>query len=197
MTTPTGPGARQTLFPVQRSWSSSTVVGADEANQNIRDAIGFLLSPPRCIVYCANPQQFNSGNPPQPYALDTVLVDTGNMWNSSFPSRIYMPLPGVFQVKATIHYPYTATANTSFQLGVALNSNGVWPTSGSPQRIVEDTRPATNNAAFGTSLSVRGAYPFVQGDYIEIFTEQTTGSAFAPAGGQFASQVSVRWRSPS
>ena len=179
-------------FPVQKTWNAQETVPAGDLDANVRDAVNYMLAPPRCTVYCANRAQITSATPAA-FALDTVLTSTDNMWTSQNPSVITFQTPGVYKIAAYLHYPYQSGANIEFHLGFAQNAGGLWPVAGAPNRLCEDTRQASGNASFGTSIWISGIYPFNRGDYVQLFTAQTYTSAIAPQGGQFGSQVAARW----
>ncbi|MFF1469148.1 hypothetical protein [Streptomyces mirabilis] len=180
-------------FPVQKTWNAGETVAAGDLDANIRDAVNYMLAPPRCIVYCANPQQAQGGTPVA-FSLDTALTNTDGMWTPQNPSVITFNTPGVYKIAAYLHYPYQSGTGIEFHLGFAQNAGGLWPVVGAPNRLCEDTRQASGNSAFGSSIWISGIYPFNQGDYVQLFTTQTFAtSAIAPAGGQFGSQVTARW----
>lgn len=180
-------------FPVQRTWQQSEVVSADLLNSNIRDAIGYLLAPPRCIIYAANPASVPTQGTPTVFSWDTQLTNTDSMWNAQAPTKITFNTPGVYQIRGYLHYPYVSGTGVEFHIGFASNAGGLWPVAGSPNRLCEDTRQASGNNSLGSSIWIGGLFPFNQGDYIEMFTAQTSPGGLAPAGGQFGSQLTARW----
>lgn len=196
MTTPPKLALSKTrqLFPVQRTWSPGETPSQDELDANLRDALNFLLSPPRCSVTVTNSQVISTGGRPVAYTWDTEELDTDEMWSSSAPTRITFNTPGLYSVKARLRYAYKAAAvGTMYQLGVAKNAGGLWPLVGQPNRLMEDTRPASNNSSRSSSLWCYGLFQFAADEYIEFFTEQNSGADYNPQAGDGLSGVDVRW----
>ena len=180
-------------FPVQKTWYPNQAVSAGALNANIRDAVGYLMAPPRCIVYAANPAQVPGQGTPTVFSFDSYLTDTDTMWDPQNPTALTFNTPGVYQLRGYLHYPYQSGNNVEFHIGFAVNASGLWPIIGSPNRLCEDTRQASGVSAFGTSTWIGGLFQFNQGDYVQLFTAQTYTSALAPVGGQFGCQVTARW----
>ena len=181
-------------YPVQRTWVALENPTADELNQNVRDAVNWLLSPPRAVVYQSNSQDFQDGaNTTQiaPLQLDTPTVDTDRIWTQDFPSRMYCNTPGLYRVRVETHFNYTATVGT-YHTGIALNTNGHWPFT-TNNKIAEDTRTGSGNSALGTSLGIRATVQLNIGDYVEFFAAQAgTGTDVSTYGGIFGCVASMR-----
>jgi hypothetical protein len=180
-------------FPVQKTWYPNQTVSAGALNQNVRDAVNYLLAPPRCIIYASNPAQVAAQGTPSVFSFDSYLTDTDNMWDPQNPTAITFNTPGVYQIRGYLHYPYISGNGVEFHIGFAVNASGLWPIIGAPNRLCEDTRQSSGVSAFGTSCWTGGLFQFNQGDYVQLFTAQTSSGALAPAGGQFGCQVTARW----
>lgn len=183
----------QQLLPVQRTWAAGETPSEGELDLNIRDAINFLLSPPRVSLALGSPPDIQVGPPTvQVLPWDTEYIDTDDMWDSSDPTKVHFNTPGLYVVRAYLRYPYIAPSGVTYQLGIGKNTGGQWSSlQTAPSRIAEDTRPASKDVNRSTSLWVSTTYPFQAGDYIEAFTAQTTANSYAPQA--TLNGLDVRW----
>lgn len=172
--------SRQVL-PVQRTWAAGETPSEGELDLNIRDAVNFLLSPPRVSLSCGSPQDIQVGPPAfQAFAWDTEIIDTDEMWDSADPTKVRINTPGLYAVRAYLRYPYLTPTGVSYGLGLGRNTGGQWPSNNYPNRIADDTRSASKDAGRMTSLWITTLYPFQAGEYVEVFTAQTTTSSRTP-----------------
>lgn len=171
-----------TALPVQRTWAAQETPSQSELNLNIRDAVSFLLSPPRVSLGAGSTQQVSTSSAPilEVFGWDTEIIDTDDMWDPSDPTKIHINTPGLYVVRTYLRYPYQSPSGVSYALGLGRNTAGKWPFQNYPNRLADDTRPASTDGARRTSLWITVTYPFAAGDYIEVFTGQTSGADYAP-----------------
>lgn len=191
-------GTPVSKVPVPRTWTTGEVVTDAELNKEVRDAISFLLSPPRAVVTVLGaPFNIATGNSTGPItAWDTVLSNGDTMWSPSKPSRLTANTPGRYQLAIYIHFPYSSGSPTGdLHVGLALNSNGAaW---GSATQLEEDSRPGSTSARLGTSCSLIFEQFLNTGDYIEAHAWQYTGGTLSITNTQFTCQFSALWVSSS
>lgn len=67
---------------------------------------------PMVKVALTVPTVFNTDSPSQAFVFDTVLVDTDNMFTSSFPDQVTVNTPGLYGSFAMIYSTSTTSATT-------------------------------------------------------------------------------------
>lgn len=192
---PTG-GVPVSKIPTPRTWTTGEVVTDVELDREVRDAINFLLSPPRAVLTVSSaPWSIPTGSPANSInTWDTTLSNSDSMWSPSKPSRLTANTPGRYQLAIYIHFPANgATATTNVHTGIALNSNGVaWA---SATQLGEDARPGItpNPAPFSTSSFFIFETYLNVGDYVEAYAWQNTGSTQTIGNDPFSCQFSALW----
>lgn len=184
--------ASKQVLPVQRTWAAGETPSEGELDLNIRDAVNFLLSPPRVSLACGSPQDIQVGPPTfQVFGWDTEIIDTDEMWDSADPTKVHINTPGLYAVRAYLRYPYISPSGVSYGLALGRNTGGQWPSNNYPNRLADDTRSASKDSGRMTSLWISILYPFQAGEYIEVFTAQTTGNSRTPD--KLLNGFDVRW----
>jgi hypothetical protein len=212
-------GLTAVTVPTMHTWNTAETPRAEILNSDIRDAVNFFANPPRCQIGQTQSQQVNAQQV-TPLALDTLYYDNNSFWNSSNPSLITFNTPGVYQIRAYLHWNYV-TGNQAYMIAVCLNTD-VFPGNSSPNlapgtyypyvggtKLFEDDRRGSNNSNLGTSTWVEGLYQAQQGDYVQVFVyqlggvfiggtgtpsaESTPGNQAGGPGGLFSCQVTARW----
>ena len=166
-------------LPIQRTWQPQDTVSADELNQNVRDAVNFLLSPPRSHITMNNISQTvqavqQTGPGMTPITFDTLVLDSDNMWDANVPSRLNINTPGLYKYRLYVHWQPNNNNGCSF-IGLARGSGGIWPDNANVSQITspkvsEDNQQWLKSATVGVSNFMEGYYQSTdQNDYLEAF----------------------------
>lgn len=172
--------------PALRTWTVGELANAAELNANIRDPINFWRQPPMFLAY------WNQAitNPINSIANDTwtlltwaggVLVDSEGGYSGS-GGRITAVRSGLYDIRAQILY----TTNTTG--GRALKIERVTP-GGTRTIIIESGAISSCSTDFAGIANVESSvrtgdfgYHLDAGDYIEVYTRQTSGGALTYIG---------------
>jgi len=156
-------------LPAELTWAGGNRITADKLNANLRDAVNFLLNPPRFIARSNTGTSINSGgnSPYTTVPLETIALDPYGGWNSS-TSAWTVPVAGWYEVKGFVNY----AANSAGSRAVAFSLN----TAGSTM-----TGSETWNSGGPGLVSVRSTtcVQLNAGDTIWMWTYQNSGSALA------------------
>lgn len=166
--------------PVPRTWSVGDAITAARLN-DVRDALNFLLQPPRCRVY-------NSANISIPDATNTGLTfDTERFDNDTMHStvsstgRITFTTAGIYEVGANVLFDSNATGVR--ELFIALGAS-----------VTIANMKVDASATEGVSLSVVTEYSFSAGQYIEAVVRQNSGGALnVVSTGNWTPEFWARW----
>jgi hypothetical protein len=157
------------------------IVTAAEMNANVRDAVGFLESPPVFFGY-QNVSQSIANNTPVPVTFDSESVDTYNGHSTlSTTSRYTAQVAGWYDVVGTISYPLNATGVREVLL--AVNGTALTPYRA---ELPAGAQPLVFQLAQMVFLNVY--------DYVETWALQTSGGALSLGVGSTASGMTVEWR---
>lgn len=163
------------------------ITAADE-NTYTRDAISFLLAPPRCFLYQGTTATTAGTSGTAALVLwDAELFDTDSMHSTSTnTSRLVINATGLYDVKTSCYWAANATGYR--QIEVRKNSAG--SSSGGTQiaQFRAATSP-TSSAWVGGDVDVS----LTSGDYLECFVTQTSGGSLATVVGQSFTWISARW----
>ena len=155
---------------------------AAEYNSFIRDALAFLLSPPRCSLYQTATTNMSTSGTASVIAFDTELYDTDSMHStSSNTSRITCNAAGLYLVTATLGFAANATGFRRLD----LRKNG----SATPFATVSHAAAPT----LSSSVSISEFVQLSVGDYIEMFGTQTSGGALASVAGADWTNFAAQW----
>lgn len=176
--------------PILRTWSVGEVATAAELNSNVRDAINFLLSVPRCIVTRSTSLTVNPGAAPSAIGFDVETVDNDTMHASS-NSSMQVHTAGMYECFIQVHYNAltgqgeTAYCFVGFQLNGSTWGTGSW--------VTQDVRCFSGNAGFGTSCQVGLDLKMNSGDQVSFFVAQTGSASVSINSGNFGSQATLQW----
>lgn len=161
-------------IPSQQTWVDDTVPEFGEFNSDIRDAINFLLRPPRVIVR----RTFNQLIPCETWTRVEWSTDDSDDPDGMYPgdhnSRIAIVTPGWYDVKVSARWesaPINSAGgpNGARAIVAYVNSGG---TIGGDFEIGSDRRRASDNISpnYGHGCqSLSGICELGVGDYIEVF----------------------------
>ena len=174
--------------PSQGTVAVGDKITASLWNDDVKDAVNFLLSPPRCKVYKTANQSIANGA----YACLTwnaEAFDTDTMHdNTTSNSRITFTTAGTYQITLNLYMQSNSTGNRL----ATIEKNGT-TTQGSGTVIMETLGyypPAVTHNGF--SLTTMAS--FSAGDYIQAFVYQSSGGALNVSGTSEAhSSFSARW----
>lgn len=168
-------------IPSQLTKAAGDFLTATGWNDDVRDAINFLLDPPaakcRLATDVARGSQttFNTA-----IALATEEWDNDNIHAGGAPTMLTIVTPGKYACTANAGM----TANASGTRGVAINLNGV---------LEEFIRERANDqGTWAGSLTVE--LDLVAGDDLELATFQNSGSSLDVLAA--STSLSIRWIGP-
>lgn len=163
-------------------------VTAAWANADVRDAINYLLAPPRAFVYQGTTATTagTSGTAAQ-VLWDSELFDTDSMHSTSVnTSRVTATTAGLYDVKTSCYWVANATGYR--QIEIRKNSAGSAAGGTQIAQFRAATSP-TSSAWVGGDVDVS----LLAGDYLECFVTQTSGGSLATVVGQSFTWFSMRW----
>lgn len=174
--------------PVEDTLAVGGKITAAWANADVRDAIDFLLDPPRVKAYQGTtPTTAATSGTAQLILWDTEQYDTDSMHSTSVnTSRLTIVTGGMYDIKTSLYCVANATGWR--QIEVRKNSGGSAVGGTQLAQFRAATSP-TSSAWVGGDLDE----PLVAGDYIECFFTQTSGGSLASVVGQSFSWFSARW----
>jgi hypothetical protein len=172
--------------PAEITWLSAQLVDEGDLNEQLRDAINFLLSPPRCSLYKSADGSLNDlawGV----IGFDTELYDPYTpAAHSGTSSRLTAAETGLYTIFAKIRFG--GITSGAMDLDVRKNAAGV-QTGGT--RLQVDTVGATTGGDEFPSLTFDDQLN--AGDYIEMFGRQSSGAAKAVVSGVGNTTFQFRW----
>ena len=174
--------------PSQGTVAVGDKITASLWNDDVRDAVNFLISPPRCKVYkTANQSIANSAWACLTWNAEAFDSDTMHD-NTTSNSRITFTTAGTYQITYNAMWANSATGLRNH----TIEKNGT-TTQGSGTTIIEPFAISPVAATHsGASISVIAS--FVAGDWIQAFAWQNSGGALNLAGVTEAhSSFSARW----
>lgn len=166
------------------------ILAADE-NAYTRDAVAFLINPPRCSVY--NSAVITPVTATWTlHTWDTELYDNDTMHSTvSNTSRLVATTVGLYDTKVQIAFAANATGIRAIQ--VRKNSAG---NSASGTRVGWSYISA-NGAGGQQSITFDKDVPMTAADYLEVFIYQSSGAGLATIAGDGDSFASMRWAASS
>lgn len=174
--------------PSQGTVAVGDKITASLWNDDVRDAVNFLISPPRVKVYKTAAQSIANAA----YACLTwnaEAFDSDTMHdNATANSRITFTTAGTYQVTLNMFWASSAAGNRV----MTIEKNGT-TTQGSGTAVV-DPIGFTPIAANSNGMSFTFTASFAATDYIQAFVYQSSGGALNFNGGTEASSTfSARW----
>lgn len=171
--------------PSQRTWVAAETPTAAHFNTNVRDAVNFLLSPPRCRAFQGAAQTLTTATLTA-VTLDSEDTDTG-------PGGVADPLhsTAVNTSRMTIVTPgrYRVIASSAF----ASNATGYREcTIKRTGTTVAQSRHQAANGGVHIEQCVDEVL-CVAGDYIEMFAAQSSGGNLALIAGTANTFLHVVW----
>lgn len=167
--------------PQQRTWNVGDTVTAAMLNQNIRDAVNFLLNPPVFLGTQTTLQSIPNGAWTG-INIDTVQMDTYTGHNQpSYPSRYYPQVPGVYRVSGQADF---VGNNSSFR-SIKVSVDGGAYTYGKVQLQAL--------AGYDTGLSTSVDVYLNVGDFVEVAVYQFSGGALSLGNADGPPRMSVVW----
>lgn len=171
--------------PSQQTFTAGSTLTAAQLNDDVRDAINFLLDPPSAYAYHSTTQTVSTG-----ISSFTLLAMDSESWDndgihstSTNNSRMTIQTDGTYFCKGIVTFQADTNNN---------NRNARLTKNGSGGTVVGVTKLRNANANT-TSMEVTSVLPLVAGDYIELWASQDTGGNLNTNGGQFVCSISVRW----
>lgn len=174
--------------PSPKTWSVNEDLTAAGLNLELRDALNFLLNPPRVKV-------FRSANLTVSNTTWTLATWNSEAWDtdtmhstSSNTSRLVATTAGVYTV--TVIAQWAADGVGARYISVEKNAGGVRAAGTS---ILLDHAAAPVNASYNAQ-PVTFDVSLAAGDYIEAWVYQASGGSLALVGaGEDRSSMSMRW----
>lgn len=173
--------------PAPRTWTTGEV-GTGAYENSLRDALNFLLAPPRARLTQASAATSVNGSAWTSIGLDSTGIDTyGGHSNSTNNSRYTAQAAGRYRV--TVNNAWAANTTGIRLVRVAVNGNPV------PGAAASMNATSALSAAHGVSATV-----FLNvGDYVEMQGYQTTAGALStsPGTSDVAPSMDIRFDATS
>ena len=185
--------------PSQGTVAVGDKITASLWNDDVRDAVSFLTSPPRVKVYkTANQSIAYSTTAYTCLTWDAEVYDSDTLHNNTTSnSRITFTTAGTYQITLNCLWGAVSDATPGNRYHAIEKNGNTTFTSGSGVgiNVIEPfAMPNTNATHQGTSITVNAS--FVAGDYIQAFVLQTRGAATAlnlSGTSESHSTFSARW----
>ena len=163
------------------------ITAADE-NTYVRDAVAFLLSPPRLKAYQGTTATTAGTSGTAALILwDTESWDTDSMHSTSTnTSRLVVTTTGLYDVKVSVFWAANATGFRDVEL--RKNSAGAVGSGTGVGKWRATATPTLGGGVFGTV-----EVSLTAGDYLECFGLQTSGGSLATTLAEQFTWVSMRW----
>lgn len=166
-------------IPSQATKAVGEKVSAALWNDDVRDAVDYLLDPPRCQVYQATGQTFTNGAAAAAVTFDAETYDSDGMHdNVTNNSRITFVTAGTY----ILHVYTDLPAATYTVYTVTLRINGT-----TSIRTLAFVNPAGGFIRFTIERA------FSASDYLEVLLTQTSGANRVAATGNNVTGVTARW----
>lgn len=163
------------------------ITAADE-NTYVRDAMAFVIAPPRLFVY-----QGTTGTTAGTSGTAALMLWDAEQWDadsmhstSTNTSRLNATTTGLYTVSVSVFWAANATGFREVE--VRKNSAGAV---GSGTGIFKWRCPAT--ATLGGAVAGTGLVSLTAGDYLECFGLQTSGGSLATTVGAQFTWASMLW----
>lgn len=167
-------------LPAPKTWVAGEDLTAGELNLELRDALSFLLDPPRASVYTSVDTTMATSTATA-IAFDVEFYDTDSMHdNVTNNSRLTINTSGVYLVKGMVGF----ASNTTGYREVEIRKNG----SG-----VARSRLQTQPTAIGTTVLIAADIALTAGDYIQLFGWQNSGGNLLTVSGATWTRFEARW----
>jgi len=174
--------------PSQGTVAVGDKITASLWNDDVRDAVNFLISPPRVKVYkTANQSIANSAWACLTWNAEAFDSDTMHD-NATSNSRITFTTAGTYEVTLNCMWANSTAGIRNH----SVEKNGT-TTQGSGTTVIEPFATAPVGATYnGVNATVTAS--FAAGDYIQAFVFQSSGGALNLGGGNEAlSSFTARW----
>lgn len=168
-------------IPSQQSFVAGNILTAAQLNDDVRDAINFLLDPPACkIRLTADVSRSSQASFNTDISMTTEIWDNDNIHSGGAPTLLTIVTPGRYEVTAQA----AITANTTGTRGVGINKNAV----------LEDfiRNRASETGTWSGSLTVE--LDLIVGDDLSLCTFQNSGGALDVIAS--GTSLSCRWIGP-
>ena len=133
-------------------------------NAIVRDNLLWLSSPVRCRAEALSTNQSIANSTVTAVTWNAESYDTANMHSTTTnPTRITIPNPGTYAISANLWWSASAAGYRQIWLYKNGSSLGLY-----------GQAPGVGAA---TSMSLYDELPFVAGDYVEVWVEQSSGAA--------------------
>lgn len=174
--------------PSQQTVAVNQPITASLWNDDVRDAVNFLINPPRCAAYASSTTSLSSGTT-KVIALDGESFDSDGMHStSSNNSRVIAKTAGTYLVVAQL--THTAASSGGRQMSIRLNAGGN-PASGS--EVWDGTHDSSPSASGQSILRAGGLVQLALNDYLEMFGYQSSGSSNTTASGANKTFLHMFW----
>ena len=174
--------------PSPQTWPAGSFVDDADLNREVRDAIDFLLAPPRCYAYKSGNGALATGTW-DAINFDSEAYDSHNAHDpTTNNSRISAPEAGLYTIAAAVEFDANATGSRRVQ--IRKNANAT-QTSGTLLRSV--TVNAVAGAGNPTTIQITFDAQLSAADYVELFAQQTSGGPLNVLGTIAGLYMSIRW----
>jgi hypothetical protein len=165
--------------PAPRTWAAGEFPTATQFNTEIRDAVNFLLAPPRAHAYQAVAQSLTSGVSAV-ITMDSEQVDTDNIHSTAAStSRLTIVTAGRYRVIGQVAFASNATG---YRTATLLRTGAT---------IAQQRHAAVSGTTHVEQVT--DDILCVAGDYIELQADQNSTAALNTSPGTSATFLHAVW----
>lgn len=173
--------------PSQSTVTVGSKITAAYANDDIRDAINFILDPPRLQASLSANVSLATSGTWQLISWDTETWDNDSMHSTSTnTSRLIAPTAGRYLVSVNAFFAPNATGTR----GINLTPNGAGTKTANNAVLSDGYFAPANNTNNLVSATVE--WSAAANDYLELWCVQSSGGALNLVGTANGSKVSMR-----
>lgn len=174
--------------PSQGTVAVGDKITASLWNDDVRDAVNFLISPPRCKLYrTANASLTTATWTAVQWTGETFDTDTMHD-NTTNNTRITFTTAGTYQIVFNALF----AASSAGARQITIEKNGTTTQGSGTAQLESFTVPSANATNSGHAVTVIAE--FAAADYITVFVQQTSGGALNLLGTSAAyTSVTARW----
>lgn len=173
------------IVPTMRTWVEDEIVTPQDLNEQIRDAIGFLLNPPHFEAINEANQTFLASSATT-VEFPTVLEDTDGIWDT-VTNVATIVTPGIYE------FGYVMHMNASGSLSGSMRATINVPTDVSPSGEVRQEIYMSTESNGRFSHIVRGIGRFGPGQTLEPKYYQNSGSSVDSNSTLTPANIWARW----
>lgn len=171
-------------YVTPKTWATNDLATAAQLNQDLRDNVKFLATPPSCRVFNSATISHATSGSFQYLTFNSERFDTDTMHSTSVSTgRITFTTAGKYLVGGQVKFSVNATG----MRGLQIRLNGATEIA----NVLLDT-----GTALDTHLTIATYYQFAAADYVELGAFQSSGGALNMLlGSNYSPEFWAVWQS--